>query len=727
MARKKSWFFSVVRIVGLFIVGLGVAVFVALSRVNLETLRGDVIAVMRGATGLPVEIDGAVSWKFSLKPQIELNGVRVPNADWAKERDAFMAERVDVTLDLISLFRTNPTITNVKIYDLVINLERDDAGDYSIEKLRAPVAKNTLPENDDEKTLSIDVGAVQHENSVSELAVVDVTQDVKKEDVKPQVPLYPFEDFGLGGLEVKNLTANLFGKKYELAGFQVRYKSEDGAREYAGWVKADEDVYPFIVSLTEYNAERKVYPVRVVVATGGDALIANVALEGTSKIPIDFIVKGDVPNVALFGDAFGVGLPDFGAVKLNVSGGLEYEKLTIHKSSVIVRGNEIKLSGFVDWSKSRPQIVANLVTGRIDLLETFPEIYVGELVKAKREPNVFKDIPLYGDLLREFDLQLNADIGGLVVYRDLSIDDIDLKLNLKNGNADFDIKNKFADGDVHIGGDAIIDEGGRLYVRVATSAKSVSVGQILNQVHAYDLISGLPMNVNLYVEANGRNLSEIMQTITGPVVVNSVGVGQAYAPLVAYMYGTDFLTSLRHSIQDLFRSEKKYDQMQISCVALNTKLRNGVAEIRQGFAIETRAINLRLAGDLDLGAETMNLSLTTVPVRGIKLSLTGNVVNSIELTGNLAEPDVKISGAAVAGRALSATGIGLLLAPFTGGIGLVAGAGVGLLAGDLLENWLADDHPCESVMVRGAPARRGDPEWLGRSVTDLMFEIFDNK
>ena len=160
-------------------------------------------------------------------------------------------------------------------------------------------------------------------------------------------------------------------------------------------------------------------------------------------------------------------------------------------------------------------------------------------------------------------------------------------------------------------------------------------------------------------------------------------------------------------------------------MALNTKLRAGVAETQNGAAIETNAINVRVAGNLDLGGESMKLSLTTVPVRGLKLSLTGNVVNSMEVTGNLAEPDVRISGAALAGKVASATGIGLLLAPFTGGLSVVAGAGVGLLAGDLLENWLADGTPCETALARGAPAMRDDPEWMNFSMEELLESVMN--
>ena len=101
------------------------------------------------------------------------------------------------------------------------------------------------------------------------------------------------------------------------------------------------------------------------------------------------------------------------------------------------------------------------------------------------------------------------------------------------------------------------------------------------------------------------------------------------------------------------------------------------------------------------------------------------MVNSIELSGNLAEPDIAISGAAVAGKVASATGIGLLLAPFTGGIGLVAGAGVGWLAGDLLENWLADTSPCKTALERGAPAFHDDAEWINAPMADLVMEMLN--
>lgn len=684
MIQKKKIFFTVSRVIVLFVMGLVVAFVIALSQIDLESLRGDVLGILRDSTGLPVEIDGKVSWKLSLRPQIELHQVRVPNADWAKHKNAFSAEKIDVTLNLLSLFRDRPTIQNVKIYDATICLEQNDKGEFSLKT--------------DRKT--------------SETA----TESAGPTD-------YPFEDFGLGGVEVKNIEIDAFGHNYYLSGLQVRYSLQDDTREYSGWIKPNKDPLPFIVSFSKYNADRKVYPVKIAFSTGGDALIANVALEGTSKAPIDFIIKGDIPDIEYVGKIFDLNFVQMPKMKLNVAGGFDRNKLSFRKSSVTIRGTNFDFSGSVDWSKKIPDIKLVVNSDYVSLMDLFPEIYDGQWVRPNRELNVFKDIPLYGKEFLKFNLNLHAKLNNFVVYQDFNIKNLELLLNLQNGQARVDAKSVIGGGDVNVAGNVNIDADGVMQAKVGAVGRNIYIGEILKQVNVDDFISDLPVNVDLYLETKGDNLSQWMQNLTGPVQIYSVGSGYAHSTLVANMYGTDFLTTLRHNVQDLFRTEKKYNQMKISCLALNAKIRDGEIETKQGFAIETNAINLRLAGNLNLGKETMKMALTTVPVRGLKLSLTGNVVNSMEITGNLAEPDIRISGAAVAGKVASATGLGLLLAPLTGGIGLVAGAGVGLLAGDLLENWLADDHPCETAMEEGAPAMRDDPEWLNLPITELQKNV----
>ncbi len=691
MTRKKK-FFVIARAVFLFFAVSVVAIVVALSKIDINSLRGNILDVLRNSTGLPVEISGDVSWKLSLRPRVTIHQITVPNYEGAKHKNMFEADTVEVRLDLISLFRNRPTIQHVRVRNAKVFWDEKSSAKYN--------AANTEKKE-----------AVENEKQPD---TAEIT--VQTESEKPE---YPFEDPGLGGIDIVDLVLNLDGENYSFSRINIHASSLRKNREYRGWVKLKSNVIPFIVSFDKYNEERKVYPVKFAFSSDGDALVANVALEGTSKIPIDFIIKGDIPDVQPFGELLNIEIPKMPEMKVNISGGLGHNKLTLHKSSVAVRGSDINFSGAIDWSKKKLDIVANLSSKKINLIELFPEIYGGTNNTSKHKPNVFKDMPLFGTYLYDKNIALNVDIGKLIVYRNLSLDKLKVNARVRGGKLRIDSKVVFASGDITAAIDGDIESNGRMNLEMGGIGRGMVIGTLLEQINTNDFISELPVDFELYVQASGSNMSEVMRTINGPVRVYSTSGGYAHSDLVAYMYGTDFLTSLQQSIHDMFSSKKKYDQMKIQCMATNLKLRDGLIETQNGVAIETNAIDVMLNGSLDLGHEKMNMSLTTIPVRGLKLSITGNVVNTIAISGNLAEPDIKISGAAVAGKALSATGLGLLLAPFTGGLGLVAGAGVGLLAGDLLENWLADDHPCKTALKKGAPSHKGDPEWFDIPALDL--------
>lgn len=686
MTRKKK-FLIIARVIFMFFAVLGVAIVIALSKMDMNVLRSNLLGMLRSSTGLPIEITGDVSWKLSLRPRVTMHGVSIPNETKSKHKNLLEAETIEVGLNLISLFSNRPTIQRIRVNDAKLYVDKNANGKYELFK-----------------------------NSGDEKNANTAESDVQTENEQPE---YPFVDPGFGMLTLNNFNAYVDGQKYSVEQLNFRAGNFSKKREYRGWVKLEKTTIPFIISFGKYNDERKVYPVQIAFSSEGDALITDVALEGTSKIPIDFIIKGDIPDVTPIGEFLNVKLPKMPEITVNIAGGFGYDKLTLHKSSIAVRGSDITVSGTVDWSKKITDINVNLSSKKINLLELFPEIYAGTKHPAKYKPNVFKNMPLYGSFLYNKRVNVNVDLGRLIVYRNLSLNNMKVGARVRDNILRITADAVFADGNVNAAIDGTIESSGRMNLEMGGIGRGIVVGKLLEQINTNDFISELPLNFEIYVRANGSDMSEVMRTITGPVRVYSAAPGYAHSDLVSYMYGEDFLTSLRHSIQDMFSSKKKYDQMKISCAAVNLKLRDGLAETHNGVAIETNAINIMLDGDVDLGREKLELSLTTIPVRGIKLSLSGNVVNTIKISGNLAEPDITISGAAIAGKALSATGLGLLLAPLTGGLGLVAGAGVGLIAGDLLSNWLADDHPCGTALKKGAPARRDDPEWLDLPPIDL--------
>ena len=684
--RRYLW---LLRIIALFFMGLIVAIGIALSQVNLESLRGNILSVLRDNTNMPVEIDGKISWHFSLRPEIELNDVRIPNADWAKNSNLFTAKKIGVRLDLLSLFRSHPVIRRIKIYDAKVFIEKNDKDEISV-----VFNKEQTPQN-----------------------APDTEEYV--------VAKYPVEQLPFGGLDIEKLSINLYGDKYELASFGISNYMRHSNREYSGWVKPYDTNFPFVIQFAEYNSERKIYPVRIAFATGGEALIADVALEGTSKMPIDFVVRGEIPNIKKSGKWFKVNMVSLPKLKINVAGGIDRKKISFRKSSVAVNGSSLNFSGTYDWSKKVPVLKANISSDMINLYKSFPEWYgVGkEWVHPNRDLNIFKDMPLFGQFLYNLDADVSVNLKHFIVYRSLDLFDMDVKLNIKDHKAHADIKLGIGAGKLKAVLNSDIYENGIYDATFAAVGNDVYVGEIINQVDVKNILSGLPVHIDLFVKARGKDMSEIMQTITGPVLVYSTDRGFAHADLVEYMYGGDFLTTLRHSVEDMFTGNKR-DMIEIGSAIVNVKLRDGLIETQNGVAVQTRVINMRLAGSLDLGKENIQMSLATVPVRGLKLSLSGNLVNAMQISGNLAEPDFKISGAAVAGKVGSAVGIGLLLSPLTGGLSIAGGLLAGVLAGDLLEGWLADDNPYRTAKEKGAPQKRDDPEWMNQPVEVLSNSLF---
>ncbi|MBP5707523.1 MAG: hypothetical protein J6W79_00830, partial [Alphaproteobacteria bacterium] len=470
--------------------------------------------------------------------------MRIKNAEWAKNKYGFDADRIDVTLNLISLLRNRPTIQNVSVNDAKIFIEKNDAG-----------------------KLSIDITNASND--------ADKLDEVAQEKSKSQ-PKFPIKGTGFAALEIHNLMANIDGEKYTIPNFHVRYMKRDGKREYSGWLKSGMKVFPFIVSMTEYNAERKVYPVSVAFTTGGTPLIANVALEGKSLMPIDFVVRGDVPDFAAFGNAIGRSWPELPPMMVNIAGGLDTKKIVLRKSSIAIRGTNIDFSGEYNWAKSVPNIVFNVNAGDVVLYKMFPTMYPGGTWKhPKRDLNAFKDIPLFGDELSHINLKTNIKIKSLGVYRELSINDMDVNLTSELGHGRLDIDLIFADGKFKIASDFDADVDGRIYAHAAISAENMRIGKIMEEVRVDNVISDLPVNISGYVVASGRDLSEFMKTMTGPVLIKSSGKGYMKSDLVSYIYGKDALTSLGDGVKDIFSSDKKNEKIKISCATVNVKLRNG--------------------------------------------------------------------------------------------------------------------------------------------------------
>ncbi|MCL1786001.1 MAG: AsmA family protein [Alphaproteobacteria bacterium] len=691
-SRRRRAAKFIIRAFTLAFVIFVISLFIALSKIDLDAFREDITSGIRAATGLSVEIRGNVAWRLSLRPRATLSDVRIANADWAKNPDGVLVESAVVTLNLLSLFSGQPAAMELRLVNMRMFLEENENGNLSIETDRESESANVSAEADDR---------------------------------------FPFDlNFGLETIELVNPRITYEHpsgtEEWSLSHARIGYKRHEDAVEYSGSIEKDRSETSFIVTFSELDAGRKVYPVRIAVAGRPMRLVAHGALEMTSKIPIDFIITGTVYDIKRVGAILNMDFPEIPKFDLDISGGMDHSKLVVRKSEFKSGGNDLHVSGEFNWKGIKPSVTASVRSDNINLKQVAPDIYRPEnppwVRPVGRELNVFKDTPLYPELAWLANVDLSLDVRNLVVYRELAVREIIARAVLKDGEASVRAIAEMGGGEI-IGSVQAREEDGILHARAAGRGHDIVVGDLLTELRTHNFLTGLPGGFEFAFETSGRDLSGFMSNINGRIVGASTGKGRALRDARDYLYGKDSLTVLRDNVTNVVRKNTE-EVIRINCAALNLRIRDGRAETERGVAVETSEVNIRAQGYADLGRETLQASIVATPVRGLKLSVSGNVVNSMEFTGNMAEPDLKINRSAVVNKAVTATGIGLILAPFTGGLSIAAGAGIGLLSSDLLTNWLADDHPCQTALSdKGAPGRKDDPEFMNRRLNEVVDEM----
>jgi hypothetical protein len=465
----------------------------------------------------------------------------------------------------------------------------------------------------------------------------------------------------------------------------------------------------------------KTYPIKLTIAGDVFPMVTDIIVDMDKK-SAELSLRGFLNGLPALGKSFGLDLPEIARSDISISASFGKKRLTVKNFSMKTRRSNVMISGRGDFSGKKPKIDAKIKSDNFDITEFFPKLYGGrnKWIHPDRPLNVFKDIPLFGEFLPTIDADISLSANWLNMYRKLFAKNVSVGVRIKDSRAIIEAGAGFMGGSIKTKTRIREEDGGMLRVVAAGFGRKIAIGSILESVEEEDYISDLPSDFDFYMRGQGYELSDVMKTATGLVRINSIDGGYAHEGLIEFLYGQDFLTSLRDSIGGIFNSRKKNSQMRIHCATANLKIRNGRLDMNRNVAVQTQAVNIRATGNVDFGNETMNIALDTVPTQGIKLSLSGNVINSLELSGNIAEPKLALNQK-VLDKIATAASLGIAVGALTGGIGMLVGAGIGLVGGDVVTNWTEDGNPCQTALKDGAPeSRRGDPDFLGQPINQLV-------
>jgi uncharacterized protein involved in outer membrane biogenesis len=135
--------------VALAVVAMLVLLTVGVALIPDSTWKDLIVGMVSKTTGRKATVDGEVRVRLlRLEPDIEVEGFRLANADWVKDRPMLEVHRIEVRLSLPALLRLRLELPHVEIEGLNLDVERDAGSrvnwDFSTPNARKP-AKNSKP------------------------------------------------------------------------------------------------------------------------------------------------------------------------------------------------------------------------------------------------------------------------------------------------------------------------------------------------------------------------------------------------------------------------------------------------------------------------------------------------------------------------------------------------------------------------------------------------------
>jgi hypothetical protein len=146
--------------------------------------------------------------------------------------------------------------------------------------------------------------------------------------------------------------------------------------------------------------------------------------------------------------------------------------------------------------------------------------------------------------------------------------------------------------------------------------------------------------------------------------------------------GLNIVAQVLNAVNPTRRTER---YTQVECVVINVPVTKGVVTVDRTVAIETSNVGIAMAGTINLGSETIDLSIRPQAKKGIGV---GGLANLVKVKGTLADPSVGVDIAGAAGTAAQI------------GIGVMTG-GLSILAKGLFDN-ATMEAPCKTALDRGA-------------------------
>lgn len=641
------------------IVVLFVGVFVTLSLVDWNKYVSLAAAEVKAATGRELKVAGNVEIGL-LPPRLIVENVSLANASWGSRPQMITAKHVEVRAALLPLL-TGDVRLKIDLAEPDVLLETDARGVGNWVITRAG-EKDPPGTPSPSKALPVDLSAAR------------ITQGVVQ---------YRSGKTG----KTRRLT---FDEAF------IRPKGLSG-REIL--IKATVDGVPVSLAGTTDDQFIRTLIVGESLGVKLEARIAGATLAASGRVGfpetgarLALKLRADVTDAESLVRLVGERIPRLPPIK--VEGEIRSDKRIYAIQDIKLSVGKSAASGTVkaDFSGARPKITADIAAPLIDIQELRGPGAARRAEAGKASGHVFSQDPLPLTALNAADADVNFRIDRLILPPALLLEAVRGRATLNRGKLDAEsIEMRMGGGGVKLSGALDASGAKRAQFSVTAAGNKIDLGKMMAALGQDDLITGGPTELKAELRSDGASSAALaaaldghVRLVTGPARTRNRVLDRA---------GVNIVAQVLNAVNPTRQTEQ---YTQIECVVINVPVRKGVVMVDRTVAIETSHVGIAMAGTVNLGSETIDLSIRPQAKQGIGV---GGLANLVKVQGTLASPAV---GVDVAGAASTAAQIG---------IGVMTG-GLSLLAKGLFDS-ATMEAPCATALRSGeAPAGGTSP---GRS------------
>jgi hypothetical protein len=625
--------------------------------IDVNQYKDEIISLVEENTGRDFTIDGDLEFAVSLIPKIGVEGVRLGNTDWGSNPVMARVGRFEAEISLLPLLRGNIQINRLILNDSEILLETDAEGNGNW-----LFSGSMQTETGAGSTNGDDASGLPPLN-ISEIRISGVT--------------LTYRDGVTGEASVVVLD--------EISSSTGSFSEPTSLEARATYNAIPVSITATLGSLENLMANRE-YPVDIQAGLGEAEMgVSGKIMQPMQGSGVDVVVSFDVARLSLLNKLAKTELPDFGPV--HFSGRIMPEGKLIRITEIQAQAGRSDLNGTITLHNEgpRPLLVADLHSRLIDL-EPFSGDDETRDKTAPKKAKVFSDEPLPLESLASADAEIRLVIDRLQ-SSDVVLESTVLPLTLKNQRlAITTLKSGITGGSMTL--DLILDAG----KTPATITTDINISKLelgkLPKLEKDQSITGGITDIRISTRSSGNSVAAIMASMNGMILVD-VGNGTMSNKKID-LVGADLITEAFSMLNPL---AKKEDTSQLECAAVNINIKEGMALIDKGIALQTSKMYIVGDGKINLKTEALDMSIRPHSRQGIGIG-GGALASLVKFGGTLANPKPVADAGAVLQAGVSVVSTGTA----------IASKGLSTLTGGQSGDAAAPLNPCDVALGRAAPA-----------------------